>query len=129
MQIGMIGLGRTGANMVLRLLRGGHHCVVYDANSDTVTELAKSGAIGTASFADLVEKLEPPRTVWLMLPAATVGDALQTLAAKCREATFLRCPGRPFAPLSVNLIDFKIRSGAAKERIGQFWRKFTSGQQ
>jgi 6-phosphogluconate dehydrogenase len=69
MQIGMIGLGRMGGNMVRRLLRGGHQCVVYDVNADAVSSLAGDGAIGATSFSDLAAKLEAPRAVWIMVPA------------------------------------------------------------
>jgi 6-phosphogluconate dehydrogenase len=74
MQIAMVGLGRMGANMVRRLLKGGHQCVVFDRTPDTVAQLAKEGATGAASLADLVAKLEAPRTVWLMLPAGDVTE-------------------------------------------------------
>ena len=69
MQLGMIGLGRMGANMVRRLLRGGHECVVYDRNGANVKQLAGEGATGASSFDDFVKKLAGPRTVWLMIPA------------------------------------------------------------
>ena len=72
MQLGMIGLGRMGANMVRRLLNGGHQCVVFDRSPQAVTELAQEKAVGTSSLADLVKKLEKPRAVWLMVPAAVV---------------------------------------------------------
>jgi 6-phosphogluconate dehydrogenase len=74
MQIAMIGLGRMGGNMVRRLLRGGHRCVVFDRNPEAVAELAKEGAAGASSLADLVAKLEKPRTVWLMLPAGEITE-------------------------------------------------------
>jgi len=80
MQLGMIGLGRMGANMVRRLLRGGHQCVVYDRNSQAVAELAGEGAVGASSLNDLVKKLQEPRAVWLMVPAAVVDDTLRDLA-------------------------------------------------
>ena len=67
MQLGMIGLGRMGANMVLRLMRDGHECVVYDLNADAVSDLAGQGATGAGSFGDLVAKLERPRAVWIQL--------------------------------------------------------------
>jgi len=73
MQLGMIGLGRMGANMVRRLLRGGHECVVYDNNADNVKQLAGEGATGASSLDDFVKKLSPPRAVWLMIPAAVSG--------------------------------------------------------
>jgi 6-phosphogluconate dehydrogenase len=72
MQLGMIGLGRMGANMVRRLLRGGHRCVVFDRSPDAVKQLAAEKAVGTFSLADLVKNLEKPRAVWLMVPAAVV---------------------------------------------------------
>ena len=80
MQLGMIGLGRMGANMVRRLLRGGHQSVVYDRNSEAVAALAGEGAIGASSLADFVEKLHEPRAVWLMVPAAAVDSTLNDLA-------------------------------------------------
>jgi len=72
MQLGMIGLGRMGANMVRRLMRNGHTCVVYDRNADAVKELAGEGAQGAATLEDFVAKLQPPRAVWLMVPAGVV---------------------------------------------------------
>ena len=79
MQLGMIGLGRMGANMVRRLLRNGHACVVYDRNPETVAELASAGAEGAASLAELVQKLSTPRAVWLMVPAAVVDSSIKDL--------------------------------------------------
>ena len=76
MQIGMIGLGRMGANMVRRLLKGGHQCVVFDVSPKAVTELAQESAIGSSSLADLAKKLSKPRTVWLMVPAAVVDETI-----------------------------------------------------
>ena len=72
MQLGMIGLGRMGANMVRRLMRDGHECVVFDVNEDAVKELAGEGAIGASSIEDLCNKLDGPRNVWLMVPAGLV---------------------------------------------------------
>jgi 6-phosphogluconate dehydrogenase len=79
MKIGMIGLGRMGANMTVRLMRAGHTCAVYDRKTPAVSELEKQGALGALSLADLLEKLEPPRAVWLMLPAAVVDKVLAEL--------------------------------------------------
>ena len=79
MQIGMIGLGRMGANMVLRLLAGNHHCVVFDRSPKAVEELTRARAIGASSSADLVKRLETPRTVWLMVPAAGVDATITDL--------------------------------------------------
>jgi 6-phosphogluconate dehydrogenase len=80
MQLGMIGLGRMGANMVRRLLRGGHQCVVYDHKPSSIQELVKEGAVGASSLGDLAEKLTRPRAVWLMVPAAVVDATLGDLA-------------------------------------------------
>jgi len=80
MQLGMIGLGRMGANMVRRLLRGGHECVVHDRSPDAVQALVAEHAIGAATLAELVAALKPPRTVWLMVPAAVVDAAIGELA-------------------------------------------------
>src|SRR3954464_3098116 len=79
-QLGMIGLGRMGANLVRRLMRDGHRCVVYDRSAETVAQLAEVGATGASSLADLVAQLEPPRAAWLMLPAAITGPVLEELA-------------------------------------------------
>jgi len=79
MQVGMVGLGRMGANMVRRLLRAGHQCVVFDRSSKAVEELTKEKAQGTSSVEDLVTKLEKPRAVWLMVPAAAVDETIAAL--------------------------------------------------
>jgi len=81
MQLGMIGMGRMGANMVRRLMRGGHTCVVHDRLRSSVDALAKEGAVGAGSLGDLVAKLAHPRVVWIMLPAAAVDQSLERLAA------------------------------------------------
>ena len=79
MQLGMVGLGRMGANLVRRLMRDGHRCVVYDVNPDAVTALEAEGATGASSLEDFVAKLETPRAMWLMLPAAIVDPTLEKL--------------------------------------------------
>jgi len=79
MQIAMIGLGRMGANMVRRLLKGGHECVVFDRSKQAVDGLAKEKAVGASSPADLVKKLRKPRVVWLMVPAAAVDETIADL--------------------------------------------------
>ncbi len=85
MQLGMIGLGRMGANMVRRLLKGGHECVVFDMSPQTVKDLVTEKAVGASSLQDLVKKLEKPRALWLMVPAAvvdkTIADLLPSLDA------------------------------------------------
>ena len=80
MQLGMIGLGRMGANMVRRLLRGSHQCVVYDRNPDACRALAAEGAVAAASLAGLVDGLAAPRAVWLMVPAGVVDGAISDLS-------------------------------------------------
>src|SRR5471030_2211058 len=78
-QLGMIGLGRMGGNMVRRLLRAGHACVVFDRSAKAVKELVKVKAVGAASLADLVEKLAAPRAIWLIVPAAVVDETIADL--------------------------------------------------
>ena len=79
MQLGMIGLGRMGANLVRRLMRDGHACVVFDVNTKAVDELVAEGAIGASSMADLVAKMERPRNVWIMVPAGLVQQMVDEL--------------------------------------------------
>jgi len=79
MQLGMIGLGRMGANLVRRLMRDGHRCVAYDVNADAVKSLESDGAQGAASLADFVGKLEKPRAMWIMVPAGIVEQTLDQL--------------------------------------------------
>jgi 6-phosphogluconate dehydrogenase len=79
MQLGMIGLGRMGANMVERLMKAGHNCVVYDAHADAVQESVSKGAKGTTGLPEFIKALTKPRAVWLMLPAAAVDSVLHSL--------------------------------------------------
>jgi 6-phosphogluconate dehydrogenase len=79
LQLGMIGLGRMGANMVRRLIKDGHQCVVYDRSADAVNQLAKEKATGSSSLADFVKKLAQPRAIWLMVPAAVVDKSIADL--------------------------------------------------
>jgi 6-phosphogluconate dehydrogenase len=79
MQLGMIGLGRMGANMVRRLLRGGHDCVVFDTSPKAVDELVQEKASGASDLPDLIKKLKAPRAVWLMVPAAIVDQSIASL--------------------------------------------------
>jgi 6-phosphogluconate dehydrogenase len=85
MQLGMIGLGRMGANMVRRLLRGGHQCVVFDMNPTAVQALVNEGAVGTASLDEFVGRLTPPRVAWLMTPAAVVDRTLGDLSGHLQK--------------------------------------------
>ncbi len=80
MELGMIGLGRMGANLVRRLMRAGHHCVVYDVNAHAVAELAQEGAAAAGSLDELARKLSAPRAVWVMVPAAIAGDTISAAA-------------------------------------------------
>jgi 6-phosphogluconate dehydrogenase len=82
MQLGMIGLGRMGANMVRRLMKGGHECVAFDMSQASVQGLAKEGATGATSLDDFVAKLKQPRAIWLMVPAAVVDSTLAQLVPK-----------------------------------------------
>ena len=79
MQLGMIGLGRMGANMVRRLMKGGHECVVFDRSPEAVKDLVKEKAIGTVSLAEFVKKLSKPRAVWFMVPAGVVDASISEL--------------------------------------------------
>ena len=85
MQLGMIGLGRMGANMVRRLIKGGHDCVVFDRSTASISQLAGEGAQGSASLDDFVRKLTPPRAVWLMVPAAVVDATIKDLAPSLQK--------------------------------------------
>src|SRR2546425_13339981 len=85
MQLGMIGLGRMGANMVRRLQKGGHKCVVYDRSADSVKQLAGEGAAGGNSLSDFVKKLKKPRAIWLLVPAAVVDATLHDLAGELEK--------------------------------------------
>jgi 6-phosphogluconate dehydrogenase len=89
MQLGMIGLGRMGANMVLRLLNGGHQCVVFDRSPNTVKELAQKKATGSSSLQDLVAKLDKPRAIWLMVPAAVVDQTIADLLPHLQSGDIL----------------------------------------
>jgi 6-phosphogluconate dehydrogenase len=122
MQIGMIGLGRMGANMVRRLLRGGHECVVFDANVGNVKQLAGEGAIGASSLDDFVGKLKTPRAVWLMLPAAVVDGMLKELTPRLQKDDIVIDGGnsyyiddirraRELEPAGINYVDVGTSGG------------------
>ena len=89
MQLGMIGLGRMGANMAHRLLKGGHQCVVFDVSAKAVAELAKKRAVGTASLAELVKSLARPRAIWLMVPAGVVDKTIADLLPHLEQGDIL----------------------------------------
>src|SRR5258707_11170412 len=89
MQLGMIGLGRMGANMVRRLQKNGHTCVVYDRSAETVKQLAGEGATGASSLDDFIQKLQKPRAIWLMVPAGVVDASIKDLAPKLESGDIL----------------------------------------
>jgi 6-phosphogluconate dehydrogenase len=89
MQIGMIGLGRMGANMVRRLLRQGQQCVVYDVHAEAAAPLVKAGAIAATSLDEFVAKLAPPRPVWMMVPAAVVDGTIEQLSGRLSKGDIL----------------------------------------
>src|SRR5690348_83386 len=89
MQLGMIGLGRMGANMVRRLQKNGHKCVVYDRSEESVKQLAGEGATGTASLDEFVSKLQKPRAIWLMVPAAVVDATLHDLTSRLEKGDII----------------------------------------
>ncbi|MDR6100087.1 6-phosphogluconate dehydrogenase [Agrobacterium larrymoorei] len=122
MQIAMVGLGRMGANMVRRLLKQGHDCVVFDVNADNVAALVKEGAKGASSAADLISKLEKPRAVWLMLPAAITPKIARDFASKLDNGDAIIDGGNSlyheainlsaeFAPLGIDFIDVGTSGG------------------
>jgi 6-phosphogluconate dehydrogenase len=89
MQLGMIGLGRMGANMVRRLLSDGHECVVYDMNADAVAELADEGAVAATDLDDFVAKLSTPRAAWIMVPAAVVDQSIDDLSKRLQAGDII----------------------------------------
>jgi 6-phosphogluconate dehydrogenase len=89
MQLGMIGLGRMGANLVRRLTKDGHHCVVYDVNPAAVKKLASNGVEGVASMAGLVANLSKPRAIWVMVPASVTGETVEKLAIHLEEGDII----------------------------------------
>jgi 6-phosphogluconate dehydrogenase len=122
MQLGMIGLGRMGANMVRRLIKQGHQCVVFDRSPKAVEELVKEKAVGSASLADLVKKLEKPRAVWLMVPAAVVDKTISDLLPALESGDILIDGGNSYyiddirrskelAPKGIHYVDVGTSGG------------------
>jgi len=122
MQLGMIGLGRMGANMVRRLLKGGHRCVVFDMSAKAVEELAQEGATASSDLRDLVKKLEPPRAIWLMVPAAVVDKTIADVAAHLEPGDVLIDGGNSYyiddirrakelAPKGIHYVDVGTSGG------------------
>ena len=121
MQLGMIGLGRMGANMVRRLLKAKHECVVYNRSPEPVQALAKEGAIGASSLEEFVEKLAPPRAVWLMVPAAVVDHTLADLVKLMRPDDIIIDGGNSY------YIDDIRRAGELREKRIHYVDVGTSG--
>jgi len=122
MQIGMIGLGRMGANMARRLMRKGHRCVVFNRSPQVVNELVKEKAVGAASLADVVKKLEKPRAIWLMVPAAAVDDTIADLSPHLEAGDILIDGGNSYyvddlrrakrlAPQKIHYVDVGTSGG------------------
>jgi len=122
MQIGMIGLGRMGANMVRRLIRKGHSCVVFNRSPQAVNELVKEKAIGATSLADVVKKLERPRAIWLMVPAAVVDETIADLSPHLEAGDILIDGGNSYyvddlrrakqlAPQEIHFVDVGTSGG------------------
>src|SRR5512136_1501862 len=122
MQLGMIGLGRMGANMVRRLIGGGHECVVFDLSPKAVAELVKEKAIGASSLADFVGKLSKPRAIWLMVPAAVVDKTIADLLPLLERGDILIDGGnscyvddirraRELAPKGIHYVDVGTSGG------------------
>jgi 6-phosphogluconate dehydrogenase len=121
-QLGMIGLGRMGANMVRRLIKGGHECVVFDMSAKAVEELAKEKAVGAASLADFTKKLAKPRAVWLMVPAAVVDETVANLLPHLEKGDILIDGGNSYyiddirrakelAPKGIHYVDVGTSGG------------------
>jgi len=122
MQLGMIGLGRMGANMVRRLMQGGHECVVFDMSPQAVAGLATEGAVGASSLAEFVQKLAKPRAVWLMVPAAVVDNAIADLLPLLEKGDILIDGGNSYyvddirrakalAPKGIHYVDVGTSGG------------------
>jgi 6-phosphogluconate dehydrogenase len=122
MQLGMVGLGRMGANLVRRLMAGGHECVVYDVSADAVAALEGEGAVGASSVEDFVAKLSTPRAAWVMVPAAFAGSTVDALAARMDEGDIIIDGGNSFyrddvtraaalAPRGIHYVDVGTSGG------------------
>jgi 6-phosphogluconate dehydrogenase len=122
MQLGMIGLGRMGANMVRRLMRGGHECVVWDVSADNVKALAGEGATGAESLDDLLAKLQVPRAVWIMVPAGQATEqTVKDLAARMNSGDIIIDGGNSYFK------DDARRAGELREKQINYMDVGTSG--
>jgi 6-phosphogluconate dehydrogenase len=122
MQLGMIGLGRMGANIVRRLMRDGHECLVYDVNEAAIAQLEGEGAIGARSLAEFASKLTTPRAAWIMVPAAIAGDTVSELAGHCERGDIVIDGGNSYyrddidraealAPQGIHYVDVGTSGG------------------
>jgi 6-phosphogluconate dehydrogenase len=121
MQIAMIGLGRMGANMVRRLLKGGHQCVVFDRSAQAIVDLTKEKAVGAKGIADLIQQLQKPRIIWLMVPAAAVDDTIAEIVPHLDAEDILIDGGNSY------YVDDIHRAAALKERRIHYVDVGTSG--
>jgi len=121
MQLGMIGLGRMGANMVRRLMRGGHQCVVWDQDQSSIEKMAQEGASGAKNLDDFLKSIEPPRAVWMMVPAAVVDGTLAQLSARMEKGDIIIDGGNSY------YVDDIRRAGELKSKGLHYVDVGTSG--
>ncbi len=127
MQLGMIGLGRMGANMVRRLQKAGHKCVVYDRSPEVVSQLASEGPAGASSIDDLIAKLDKPRAIWLMVPAAVVDSTIASLVPKLSKDDILIDGGNSYYIDDIRRAKELSAKGIHYVRCGHKWRGLGPG--
>ena len=118
MQLGMVGLGRMGANLVRRLMRDGHDCVVYDVSADVVSELAGEGATGSGSLEEFVSKLDKPRAAWVMVPAGYTGETVEKLADLMDEGDIIIDGGNSYYRDDITRAARLVKSGIHYVDVG-----------
>jgi 6-phosphogluconate dehydrogenase len=122
MQLGMVGLGRMGANMVRRLIRAGHECVVFDRTPSVVNDMAKEGAVGSSSYPDMMKKMKAPRAIWLMVPAGVVDQTITQILPNLEPGDILIDGGNSYyiddirraqdlAPKKIHYVDVGTSGG------------------
>ena len=127
MQLGMIGLGRMGANLVRRLMRDGHRCVVYDIHPPAVAELAGEGATGSSSLDEFVQQLETPRAIWIMVPAAVVQPTLDQLRGLLQADDIVIDGGNSYYRDDITRAEALKTSGHPLRRLRHQWRRVGPG--
>ena len=127
MQLGMIGLGRMGANMVRRLIKGGHECVAFDVFPKAVEALAKEKAVGASSLKDFVKKLAKPRAVWLMVPAAVVDKTVAELVPLLEPGDILIDGGNSYYVDDIRRAKKLAPDGDSLRRCRHEWRRVGPG--